>query len=81
MRERAFRSFNRDLWGEHGLRSTVRLSFQHLRRLGCLVGLGLVISVLACVIMERRTRKQFVDREPDEDDWSFFDDDEDEGKD
>ena len=31
--------------------------------------------------MERRTRKQFVDREPDEDDWSFFDDDEDEGKD
>ena len=33
--------------------------------------------------MERRTRKQFVDREPGEDDWSFFDDDdeEDEGED
>ena len=43
--------------------------------LGCLVGAGLVISVIACIIMERRTRKQFVDREPSEDDRSFFDDD------
>ena len=43
--------------------------------LGCLVGAGRVISVIACIIMERRTRKQFVDREPSEDDWSFFDDD------
>ncbi|WP_101720906.1 DUF6724 family protein [Eggerthella timonensis] len=45
--------------------------------IGCLVGLGLVISLIACVIMERRTRKTFTNHEPDEDDWSFFDDDED----
>ena len=39
--------------------------------IGCLVGIGLVVSLIACVIME------FVNHEPDEDDWSFFDDDED----
>ena len=48
--------------------------------IGCLIGLGLIISLIACVIMERRTRKIFASREADEDDWSFFDDDEDEGK-
>lgn len=52
--------------------------FETFGGLGCLVGLGLVISIIACIIMERRTRKQFVDREPSEDDWSFFDDDDDE---
>ena len=30
--------------------------------------------------MERRTRKTFVDRQGDEDDWSFFDDEDDEGQ-
>mgnify|MGYP007083030086 CR=1 FL=1 len=40
--------------------------------IGCLVGIGLVVSLIACVIMERRTRKTFVNHEPDEDDWSFF---------
>ena len=39
--------------------------------IGCLVGIGLVVSLIACVIMERRTRKTFVNHEPDEDDWSF----------
>ena len=48
--------------------------------IGCLVGAGLVISLIACVIMERRTRKTFVDRQDDEDDWSFFDDEDDEDK-
>ena len=47
--------------------------------LGCLVAIGLVISFIACIIMEKRTRKQFVDRAPSEDDWSFFDDDDEEG--
>ena len=28
--------------------------------IGCLVGIGLVVSLIACVIMERRTRKTFV---------------------
>ena len=56
--------------------------FETYAGLGCLVGIGIVASLIACVIMERRTRKTFVDREPDEDDWSFFDDeDEGEGKD
>ena len=52
--------------------------FETFAGLGCLVGIGLVASIIACVIMERRTRKRFVDREPEEDDWSFFDDDEEE---
>lgn len=48
--------------------------------IGCLIGIGLVVSLIACVIMERRTRKIFVHREPSENDWSFFgDDDEDDG--
>lgn len=52
--------------------------FNTVPGIGCLVGIGLVISLIACVIMERRTRKTFVDREADEDDWSFFDDDDEE---
>ena len=43
--------------------------------IGCLVGIGLVVSLIACVIMERRTRKRFADRPKGEDDWSIFDDD------
>lgn len=54
--------------------------FETYAGIGCLVGAGLVISLIACIIMERRTRKTFVNREPGEDDWSFFDDDEDESK-
>lgn len=46
--------------------------------IGCLVGAGLIISLIACVIMEHRTRKTFASREASEDDaWSFFDDDDD----
>lgn len=52
--------------------------FETYAGIGVLVGAGLVISLLACVIMERRTRKAFVDREPGEDDWSFFGDDDEE---
>lgn len=44
--------------------------------IGVLVGIGLVVSLIACVIMERRTRKTYTNHERDEDDWSFFDDDE-----
>lgn len=52
--------------------------FETYAGIGCLVGICLVVSLIACVIMERRTRKKFVSREPDEDDWSFFDDDDEE---
>lgn len=52
--------------------------FETFAGIGCLVGIGLVLSIIACVIMERRTRKRFANREKSEDDWSFFDDDDDE---
>ena len=43
--------------------------------IGCMVGAGIVIYLIACVIMERRTRKLFVDRPKSKDEWSLFDDD------
>ena len=49
--------------------------FESFAGIGCLVAIGLVLSVLACVIMERKTRKRFKNHQPKEDDWSFFDDD------
>ncbi len=52
--------------------------FETMPGIGCLVGAGLVLSVIACVIMERRTRKQFKNHEKTEDDWSLFDDDDEE---
>lgn len=52
--------------------------FETYAGIGCLVGATLVISLIVAFVLERRTRKQFVDREPGEDDWSLFDDDEDE---
>lgn len=48
--------------------------FESYAGIGFLVGAGLIISLVVCIIMEHRTRKMFVDREPSEDDWSFFDD-------
>ena len=54
--------------------------FQTYAGIGCLVGIVLVISLLLCFIMERRTRKVFADRKKTEDDWSLFDDDEEEGE-
>ena len=50
--------------------------FETMPGIGCLVGAGLVLSIIACVIMERRTRKQFKNHEKTEDDWSLFDDEE-----
>ncbi len=49
--------------------------FETFPGIGCLVGIGLVVSLIVCVIMERRTRKTFANHERTEDDWSFFDDD------
>ncbi len=49
--------------------------FETIPGIGCLIGIGLVVSIIACIIMERRTRKRFANREAGEDDWSFFDDD------
>ncbi|MBC2888073.1 DUF6724 family protein [Gordonibacter massiliensis (ex Traore et al. 2017)] len=49
--------------------------FETIPGIGCLIGIGLVVSIIACIIMERRTRKRFANHEAGEDDWSFFDDD------
>ena len=52
--------------------------FQTYKGLGVLFASALIICLIACVIMEKRTRKRFKDRPKTEDDWSFFDDEEDE---
>lgn len=54
--------------------------FETFAGIGVLVGICLVASLIACVIMEYRTRRQFANHEKTEDDWSFFDDDEDNDK-
>lgn len=51
--------------------------FETYAGIGCLVGAGLVVSVILCVILENRTRKTYKDRGPKqegEDEWSLFDD-------
>lgn len=52
--------------------------FETTAGIGCLIGAFLIISVILCIVMERRTRKQFKHREKSPDDWSLFDDEEDE---
>ena len=52
--------------------------FNSMPGIGCLIGAGLVISFIAAIILERKTRKTFKHREKGPDDWSLFDDDEDE---
>lgn len=53
--------------------------FESFAGIGVLVLAILLISILACVIMEWKTRRTFKDRGPaeDDDDFMFFDDDED----
>lgn len=52
--------------------------FESFAGIGVLVGCGLVISIIACVIMEKRTRKVYKNHEKTADDWSLFDDDDEE---
>lgn len=50
--------------------------FETYTGIGILVAAGLVISLILCVIMERKTRSVYKDRGPKTDDeWSLFDDD------
>lgn len=49
--------------------------FETFYGVGCLVGIGLLISLLACVILEKKTRAIYKNHEKSEDDWSLFDDD------
>lgn len=52
--------------------------FETMPGMGVLVGAGMVLSILACIILERKTRKQFKNHAKTEDDWSLFDDDDEE---
>lgn len=53
--------------------------FETFTGIGILVAAGLVISLILCVILERKTRSVYKDRGPKVDDeWSLFDDDDDE---
>ena len=55
--------------------------FETFTGIGILVAAGLVISLILCVILERKTRSVYKDRGPKTDDeWSLFDDDDDEGE-
>lgn len=51
------------------------LLFETYAGIGILVGAGIVLSLIACVIFEIRTRKLYHNHPPaDEDEWSLFDD-------
>ena len=52
--------------------------FQTIPGVGVLVVVCLVLSLIVSVIMERRTRKIYTNHERTEDDWSLFDNDDEE---
>lgn len=52
--------------------------FETFYGIGCLIGLGLLISLIFCVVLERKTRSIYKNHEKTEDDWSLFDDEEEE---
>ncbi len=54
--------------------------FETYMGIGVLVGVSLVLSIILAAVLELRTRKTYVDRGPrdDDDEWSLFDDGEDE---
>lgn len=63
------------------LAETYHFLFETMPGIAVLIGAGLVISVLVCVVLEVRTRKRFPNRAAlEEDEWSILsDDEEDEG--
>ena len=50
--------------------------FETIPGIGILVGAGIVISLICCVIFELRTRKRYRNHEmpPEEDEWSLLED-------
>lgn len=50
--------------------------FETYAGMGILFAATLVICLIACVIMERRTRRIYKNHEKTEDDWSFFEEEE-----
>lgn len=59
------------------LQAAYHFLFETYQGMGILFLAAIVICLIACVIMERRTRKRFKNHEATEDDWDFFDEDED----
>lgn len=55
--------------------------FETYAGIGVLFGVTIVICLIACVIMERHTRKIYTNHEKTEDDWDFFDDDDEDEED
>ncbi len=51
--------------------------FETYAGIGCLVGIGLLATLLVSIIMERKIRKKYKHREPKKDEWSLFGEDED----
>lgn len=53
------------------------LLFETYLGIGILVGAGIVISLVICVVLEFKTRKLYHNHEPgpEEDEWAVFDDD------
>ena len=49
--------------------------FETMPGIGVLVGAGIIISIIVCLILERKTRKRYKNHAKTEDDWSLFDDD------
>lgn len=54
--------------------------FETYAGIGILVGAGIVLSIIACVIFEIRTKRIYKNHEPEEDEWSIFEDEIEEGK-
>lgn len=52
--------------------------FETYTGIGVMVVAGLIISLILCVVLERKTRRVYQDRGPrtEEDEWSLFDDEE-----
>lgn len=59
-------------------RELYQFLFESYAGIGVLFALTVAICLVACVIMERRTRRIYKNHEKTEDDWSFFDDEDDE---
>ena len=49
--------------------------FETFAGVGILFLIAMVLCILVCIIMERRTRRIYKNHEKTEDDWSFFDED------
>lgn len=62
------------------LAETYHFLFETYAGIGILVGAGIVLSIIACIIFEFRTRKLYRNHEPAEDEWSLFEDEVEEGE-